>query len=463
MGRLSALFSRKKLTSAKTRLLVDQLKTSCGVFLDPTIRSPNIQEARALKVGRQKTSKQPLFYFVMHPLAPLSPTTDPTANRHPVSAPHRPVHTRTGCHSRVLAHFGAELCGPSAVTTEPVETVPPGAICRREGALPGGHRSARAGDAGRGDRHDPEVSSDGKPLAGGVYLRRDIDVRARVSFAIGPAAVEADRSDRTLPGALGHKPGTAHAVRAADRDRVAALGSDGILRAVQAGALLPQQRHDRYQPQPDLRATAWFREVFEEPHTPPLHWRSVLILRHDAAARVRHRHVGRGSDRVRFHGGACRLHNDCVRPAQSNAYGPGEHVHRGVPVTLHRFRRPDTLHSGLQGADEAARTGTAQPEPVPVAHHLPHGHVLRNCAGDRFRPAAGAARRATRASGASPAAGDRAPQPTEDERGGVLPAALHAARRGTEWIHCVRCQLFAAEGSENVSQLSYRSRFVDAR
>lgn len=57
MGRLSALFSRKKLTSAKTRLLVDQLKTSCGVFLDPTIRSPNIQEARALKVGRQKTSK----------------------------------------------------------------------------------------------------------------------------------------------------------------------------------------------------------------------------------------------------------------------------------------------------------------------------------------------------------------------------------------------------------------------
>ncbi|EGK96378.1 AGAP013133-PA [Anopheles gambiae str. PEST] len=53
MGRLSALFSRKKLTSAKTRLLVDQLKTSCGVFLDPTIRSPNIQEARALKILRQ--------------------------------------------------------------------------------------------------------------------------------------------------------------------------------------------------------------------------------------------------------------------------------------------------------------------------------------------------------------------------------------------------------------------------
>uniref|UniRef100_A0A182R5X9 Uncharacterized protein n=1 Tax=Anopheles funestus TaxID=62324 RepID=A0A182R5X9_ANOFN len=50
MGRLSALFSRKRLTSAKTRLLVDQLKTSCGIFLDPTIRSPNIQETKALKI-----------------------------------------------------------------------------------------------------------------------------------------------------------------------------------------------------------------------------------------------------------------------------------------------------------------------------------------------------------------------------------------------------------------------------
>ncbi|XP_052890034.1 uncharacterized protein LOC128298325 [Anopheles moucheti] len=53
MGRLSALFSRKRLTTAKTRLLVDQLKTSCGIFLDPTIRSPNIQETRALKILRK--------------------------------------------------------------------------------------------------------------------------------------------------------------------------------------------------------------------------------------------------------------------------------------------------------------------------------------------------------------------------------------------------------------------------
>uniref|UniRef100_A0A182P778 Uncharacterized protein n=1 Tax=Anopheles epiroticus TaxID=199890 RepID=A0A182P778_9DIPT len=53
MGRLSALFSRKKLTSAKTRLLVDQLKTCCGIFLDPTIRSPNIQERKALKILRK--------------------------------------------------------------------------------------------------------------------------------------------------------------------------------------------------------------------------------------------------------------------------------------------------------------------------------------------------------------------------------------------------------------------------
>uniref|UniRef100_A0A182SRX4 Uncharacterized protein n=1 Tax=Anopheles maculatus TaxID=74869 RepID=A0A182SRX4_9DIPT len=53
MGRLSALFSRQKLTTAKTRLLVDQLKISCGIFLDPTIRSPNIQETRALKILRK--------------------------------------------------------------------------------------------------------------------------------------------------------------------------------------------------------------------------------------------------------------------------------------------------------------------------------------------------------------------------------------------------------------------------
>uniref|UniRef100_A0A182VXU4 Uncharacterized protein n=1 Tax=Anopheles minimus TaxID=112268 RepID=A0A182VXU4_9DIPT len=53
MGRLSALFSRKRLTTAKTRLLVDQLKTSCGIFLDPTIRSPNIQETKALQILRK--------------------------------------------------------------------------------------------------------------------------------------------------------------------------------------------------------------------------------------------------------------------------------------------------------------------------------------------------------------------------------------------------------------------------
>ncbi|XP_053670849.1 uncharacterized protein LOC128721152 [Anopheles nili] len=53
MGRLSAFFSRKKLTPAKTRLLVDQLKTSCGIFLDPTIRSPNIQGTKALKILRK--------------------------------------------------------------------------------------------------------------------------------------------------------------------------------------------------------------------------------------------------------------------------------------------------------------------------------------------------------------------------------------------------------------------------
>uniref|UniRef100_A0A182NFW8 Uncharacterized protein n=1 Tax=Anopheles dirus TaxID=7168 RepID=A0A182NFW8_9DIPT len=57
MGRLSALFSRKKLSSAKTRLLVDQLKTSCGIFLDPTIRSPNIQKTRALKILREIVSR----------------------------------------------------------------------------------------------------------------------------------------------------------------------------------------------------------------------------------------------------------------------------------------------------------------------------------------------------------------------------------------------------------------------
>uniref|UniRef100_A0A182QA38 Uncharacterized protein n=1 Tax=Anopheles farauti TaxID=69004 RepID=A0A182QA38_9DIPT len=59
MGRLSALFSRKKLSSAKTRLLVDQLKTSCGIFLDPTIRSPNIQKTRALKILRKIVTRSP--------------------------------------------------------------------------------------------------------------------------------------------------------------------------------------------------------------------------------------------------------------------------------------------------------------------------------------------------------------------------------------------------------------------
>ncbi|XP_058055807.1 uncharacterized protein LOC131207212 [Anopheles bellator] len=51
-GRISAMFSRKKLTAAKTRHLADQLKTCCGIFLDPTIRSPNIQQDRAQKILR---------------------------------------------------------------------------------------------------------------------------------------------------------------------------------------------------------------------------------------------------------------------------------------------------------------------------------------------------------------------------------------------------------------------------
>uniref|UniRef100_A0A182ILW5 Uncharacterized protein n=1 Tax=Anopheles atroparvus TaxID=41427 RepID=A0A182ILW5_ANOAO len=51
MGRISALFARKKLTTAQTRHLVDQLKTACAIYLDPTIRSPNIRGGKALKVS----------------------------------------------------------------------------------------------------------------------------------------------------------------------------------------------------------------------------------------------------------------------------------------------------------------------------------------------------------------------------------------------------------------------------
>ncbi|XP_050069444.1 uncharacterized protein LOC126557637 [Anopheles maculipalpis] len=66
MGRLSALFSRKKLTTAETRLLVDQLKISCGIFLDPTIRSPNIQETRALKILQKivTRSRRPIIQYI---------------------------------------------------------------------------------------------------------------------------------------------------------------------------------------------------------------------------------------------------------------------------------------------------------------------------------------------------------------------------------------------------------------
>ncbi|XP_035783461.1 uncharacterized protein LOC118461816 [Anopheles albimanus] len=49
---ISKLFSRKRLTSAETRHLADELKTCCGLFLDPTIRSPNIQGDKAQKILR---------------------------------------------------------------------------------------------------------------------------------------------------------------------------------------------------------------------------------------------------------------------------------------------------------------------------------------------------------------------------------------------------------------------------
>ncbi|KFB36046.1 AGAP013133-PA-like protein [Anopheles sinensis] len=50
---------RKKLTPAKTRRLADKLKTACAIYLDPTIRSPNIQREKALKVLRKIVRRSP--------------------------------------------------------------------------------------------------------------------------------------------------------------------------------------------------------------------------------------------------------------------------------------------------------------------------------------------------------------------------------------------------------------------